>query len=313
MVALSTHLARLPRCSTIFGECYTAGRGPRQLRTGIGSSLRQCLTSCPLEGEYPPCHPCQASLGQTAVEWHPRCQGSAGGRRSSCCLPGKALCSWCRSPRSHRRGLPQPSFCGKWCRWQWRGRHTWSTLCCQWWKPYRHSCPPHTHHSSPSWNPSHTRSNCPARLIRSHCKPALINIKNIQDLFKLWNDLITFHALEGALGVDAELILTLALLPNLALVNVLKSMIIIVWDKCWLIKRNWKTFPGAPNKLIALMVHLTIIRRRPTLIIVIPKNYINQTQPTQNSMLDFAIRYQERLYVRFSDILGMSSLCASAR
>ena len=42
-------------------------------------------------------------------------------------------------------------------------------------------------------------------------------------------DLITVHALERAIGVDAELILAFALFPHLALVNVLENIIFIVW------------------------------------------------------------------------------------
>ena len=38
--------------------------------------------------------------------------------------------------------------------------------------------------------------------------------------------LITVHALERALSVDAKLVLPLALLPHLALVDVLKQIII---------------------------------------------------------------------------------------
>ena len=40
-------------------------------------------------------------------------------------------------------------------------------------------------------------------------------------------DLITVHALEGSLSVNAELILTFTLFPNLALINVLKRVMII--------------------------------------------------------------------------------------
>ena len=39
-------------------------------------------------------------------------------------------------------------------------------------------------------------------------------------------DLITVHALERALSVDAKLVLPLALLPHLALVDVLNQIII---------------------------------------------------------------------------------------
>ena len=39
--------------------------------------------------------------------------------------------------------------------------------------------------------------------------------------------LITVHALERALSVDTKLVLPLALLPHLALVDVLKQIIIV--------------------------------------------------------------------------------------
>ena len=53
-------------------------------------------------------------------------------------------------------------------------------------------------------------------------------------------DLITVHALERAIGVDAELILAFALFPHLALVNVLENIIFIVWLKCRLTVSNWE-------------------------------------------------------------------------
>ena len=53
-------------------------------------------------------------------------------------------------------------------------------------------------------------------------------------------DLITVHALERAIGVDAEFILAFALFPHLALVNVLENIIFIVWLKCRLTESNWE-------------------------------------------------------------------------
>lgn len=41
-------------------------------------------------------------------------------------------------------------------------------------------------------------------------------------------NLITGHALEGSLSVDAELILTLALFSHLALVNVLREVQLLI-------------------------------------------------------------------------------------
>ena len=63
-------------------------------------------------------------------------------------------------------------------------------------------------------------------------------------------DLITVHALERAIGVDAELILAFALFPHLALVNVLENFFltqqytIMVAGSPRIGVVSWVRFPG---------------------------------------------------------------------